>query len=47
MTSWQDQLKHAVTTPEQLAQILPCNQSEITEVTARYPLRISPYYLNL
>ncbi|MCI5122616.1 MAG: radical SAM protein, partial [Candidatus Electrothrix sp. AUS4] len=47
MIAWQDQLKHAITSPEQLAQTLPCNQDEIAEVAARYPFRISPYYLEL
>lgn len=47
MTTWQDQLKHAITAPEELARHLPCNQDEAETVKARYPLRISPYYLDL
>ena len=47
MTTWQDQLKHALATPEEVARGLACNQDDLAAVNARYPLRISPYYLAL
>ncbi|RUM42357.1 MAG: lysine 2,3-aminomutase [Desulfocapsa sp.] len=47
MTSWQQELKNSITTSNELARALGCNEAEIAKVSARYPLRLSPYYLNL
>ena len=47
MTSWQQELKNSITTSNELARELGCNEAEIAKVSARYPLRLSPYYLNL
>jgi lysine 2,3-aminomutase len=45
MTSWQEQLQHAVTDCAGLRRALGCEVPEA--VIARYPMRISPYYLDL
>lgn len=47
MTTWQDQLKHAITAPEELTRHLRCKQDEAEAVNARYPFRIPAYYLDL
>lgn len=47
MTDWQNQLKNSLTSPEKLARILDCDPAEAAAVNSRYPLRISPYYLEL
>ncbi|MCI5144931.1 MAG: hypothetical protein D3923_05235, partial [Candidatus Electrothrix sp. AR3] len=50
MTSWQEEIKNAVTTTQELCRQLGDNlaeRAEITEVNTHYPLRISPYYLGL
>ena len=47
MIDWKDQLKNSLSSPEELAQQLECNPTEIAAVSSRYPLRISPYYLAL
>ncbi|WP_446011671.1 KamA family radical SAM protein [Candidatus Electrothrix sp.] len=47
MTDWQNQLKNAFSSPEYLSQHLDCNPTEIAAVSSRYPLRITPYYLEL
>lgn len=47
MTDWQNQLKNSITSPEKLSQILHCKQAEVAAVSSRYPLRISPYYLEV
>lgn len=46
-TRWQDELRTAVTTPAELADIIAVDDAELSLVTARYPLRISRYYLEL
>jgi lysine 2,3-aminomutase len=46
-TAWTELLERSVVTPEQLAQVLPVDRAETEEVSARYPLRINPYYLSL
>ncbi|MCI5142526.1 MAG: radical SAM protein, partial [Candidatus Electrothrix sp. ATG1] len=47
MTVWQNQLKNSITSPDELSKKLGCKYSEVSRVTSRYPLRISPYYLEL
>ena len=47
MTDWQNQLKNSLTSPEELSRILGCDPAETAAVNSRYPLRISPYYLEL
>ncbi|MCI5224181.1 MAG: KamA family radical SAM protein [Candidatus Electrothrix sp. AR4] len=47
MTNWQEELKNSITTGEQLSEELGCDQAEAVAVAARYPLRISTYYLDL
>jgi len=47
MTSWQELLKNSITTATDLAVQLDCPVEEIAAVTAEYPLRINPYYLQL
>jgi lysine 2,3-aminomutase len=47
MTSWQEELKNSITTGEELCGELGCDPAEATAVAAEYPLRISPYYLEL
>lgn len=47
MTDWRHQLKNSLTDPEELSRILGCDQEETAAVNSRYPLRISPYYLEL
>jgi lysine 2,3-aminomutase len=47
MTSWQELQKNSITTGEELARQLHCDPDSISPVSARYPLRINPYYLDL
>ncbi len=47
MTSWQQQIKNSITTSEGLAKEVNCRQEEVAKVSKHYPLRISPYYLEL
>ncbi len=47
MEFWQRQLQASITTPEHLAQHFPVDVAALAEVTARYPLRITPHYLSL
>ncbi|MCI5117286.1 MAG: KamA family radical SAM protein [Candidatus Electrothrix sp. LOE1_4_5] len=44
---WQNQLKNALSSPEEISQALACDPDEIATVNSHYPLRISPYYLEL
>ena len=44
---WQLQLKDSVTTLQQLEELFPVDAGPLEAVAARYPLRISRYYLNL
>ena len=44
---WQLQLKECLTTPQQLAERFAIDAAPLEAVAARYPLRISPYYLSL
>jgi lysine 2,3-aminomutase len=45
MTTWQEELQHAVTDSAGLQRELGCEAAEA--VIARYPMRISPYYADL
>jgi lysine 2,3-aminomutase len=45
--AWQQQLKESVTTPQRLAELFAIDATPLEAVTARYPLRISRYYLGL
>ncbi len=47
MTSWKNQLKNSVTTAQDLCRELRCNTQAVEQVTAHYPMRITPYYLDL
>jgi lysine 2,3-aminomutase len=47
MTSWQEQIKNSITTCEGLCRELDCDRDGVAEVSSQYPLRISPYYLEL
>ncbi len=47
MDSWQQSLKNSITSPQQLAQHFPVDIDALGEVAARYPMRITPYYLGL
>lgn len=47
MTSWQQEIKKSITTSKALCRELDCNEADIDAVSNRYPLRISPYYLEL
>lgn len=47
MTNWQDELKKAVMSGEELARELGCDPKAAEAVIARYPMRITPYYLKL
>jgi lysine 2,3-aminomutase len=47
MTSWQHEIKNSITTSAELARELECTEAEVAAVSARYPLRVSPYYLDL
>ena len=45
--AWQLQLKESLTAPQQLAEHFAIDVAPLEAVAARYPLRISRYYLNL
>ncbi|WP_305043071.1 KamA family radical SAM protein [Geoalkalibacter sp.] len=47
METWQQQLRDSLTTPEQLAARFDIEAGTLAEVCARYPLRITPHYLDL
>ncbi len=47
MTSWQNQIKNSITTITSLAEALGYNTEDAAAVAARYPMRITPYYLEL
>lgn len=47
MDLWQQQLRDSLTTPAQLAARFGIEAGALEEVCARYPLRITPHYLDL
>ncbi|WP_417909858.1 KamA family radical SAM protein [Candidatus Electronema sp. PJ] len=47
MTSWQEEIKNAVTSSAGLTHTLGGESAAIETVLARYPMRIPPYYLEL
>ncbi|MBD1400495.1 KamA family radical SAM protein [Pelobacter sp. M08fum] len=47
MELWQQRLKESVTTVEELAQRFGIDPEPLREVTARYPLKITPAYVDL
>ncbi len=47
MSNWQRQLAEAVTDPAELAARFTIDPVPLQEVAARYPMRITPYYLDL
>lgn len=44
---WQQSLQEAVTSADQLAEYFDFDPRPLAAVTARYPMRITPYYLHL
>ncbi|HKJ04332.1 MAG TPA: KamA family radical SAM protein [Geopsychrobacteraceae bacterium] len=44
---WQQSLKESITRPAQLAEYFPVDVAALEAVTDRYPMRITPYYLDL
>lgn len=47
MEKWQKSLSASITSPEELAAHFAIESGPLSAVTARYPLRITPYYLGL
>jgi len=47
MAGWQQELKEAVTSADELARLLPVDRCTVDRVAERYPLRIPRYYLQL
>ncbi|MDW7644140.1 MAG: KamA family radical SAM protein [Desulfuromonadales bacterium] len=47
MEIWQQQLKESITSPAELARRFELDPVETDRVASRYPLRITPYYLDL
>ena len=44
---WQQSLKESITSPAQLVEHFPVDVAALEAVTDRYPMRITPYYLDL
>ena len=44
---WQQSLKESITSVDQLADVFEFDQRQLATVEAQYPMRITPYYLNL
>jgi len=47
MSTWQQQLADSLTVPAALAERFDIDPTPLDEVVRRYPMRISPYYLDL
>lgn len=48
--TWQEQVKHTITSVEELSKYLPMTQKEkkeLLKITKKFPLRITPYFLSL
>ena len=45
--SWRTILSESITAPEDLPESIEVDRDHLKEVTARYPMRINPYYLGL
>jgi lysine 2,3-aminomutase len=48
--TWQEQIKHTITSVEELSKYLPLSEKEkeeLQKVTKKFPLRVTPYYLSL
>lgn len=45
--SWEEMLSRSITSGRELASFLEIDGEEVEKVTARYPMRINPYYLGL
>ncbi len=46
-STWREQLKESITSPDELAAHLPVDRETVTAVARAYPLRIPPPYLRL
>lgn len=47
MEAWEKSLKQSITSPEELSGLFRVEASTLAPVVARYPMRITPYYLGL
>ena len=47
METWERSLENCVTSPDQLAGLFRVRDQALSAVAARYPMRITPYYLGL
>ena len=47
METWEKNLNNSVTSPDQLSGLFRMHAPELSGVVARYPMRITPYYLSL
>ncbi len=47
MQAWQQSMRQAMVDPAELAERFGIDSAPLREVARRYPMRISPYYLNL
>jgi lysine 2,3-aminomutase len=47
MEAWEKSLAKSITSPEQLSGLFRLDAAELGAVAARYPMRITPYYLGL
>ncbi|HET6420299.1 MAG TPA: KamA family radical SAM protein [Geobacteraceae bacterium] len=47
MEQWRKSLANSVTSPDELAKCFDIDEKMLGRVTARYPMRITPYYLGL
>lgn len=47
MIKWKKSILKSITSPEELSRFFPIDKNSLTQVTKTYPMRITPYYLNL
>src|SRR3989339_1835500 len=48
--SWEEQVKHSITSVEELSKYIPMSNNEkeeLLKVTDKFPLKVTPYYLSL